>query len=72
MLDMLSCVYGDSAERERYSNILDMLSDLNLMMDRPKFLQGLDMNKLSSTGLQLDQIVISREKELETIRSCYK
>jgi hypothetical protein len=41
VFDMLSCVYGDLAGRESYTDIHEVLSDLKLMMDRPKFLARL-------------------------------
>jgi energy-coupling factor transporter ATP-binding protein EcfA2 len=72
IFNMLNCVYGDLSGDECYTNIADVQSDLQLMMDKPKYLQGLDANEMSSPNLQLNDISIPREEELQSILSSYR
>ncbi|KAL3767422.1 hypothetical protein ACHAWO_010078 [Cyclotella atomus] len=65
---MLDCVYGDFADEDSYSHLTEVEFDLQLMIDQPKFLLGLDMD----TSSQLSDISISREEEVQTILSCYR
>jgi hypothetical protein len=71
LFNMLCCVYGDLGEDERYTNISDLTSDLQFMLDKPSTcLRSLDTNKLSA-GLPLSEMNIPREEEFKTIISCY-
>jgi hypothetical protein len=40
--NMLECVYGDMSGEERYISMVDVTSDLKLMLDKPEFLRGLE------------------------------
>jgi len=71
VFNMVGSIYGDMSGNESYKNISDVLSDLQLIMNNPKFLQDLDTEKLSKSGLSLDELVVPRVKELELIMSCY-
>eukprot|EP00956_Cyclotella_meneghiniana_P019693 scaffold34064_cov121-Cyclotella_meneghiniana.AAC.9 len=72
IFNMLASVYGDLSGNETYITMADVASDLQLMIDKPsKFLQGLDMDKLSVSGLPISEFEIAREEEFETIKSCY-
>jgi hypothetical protein len=72
ILDMLDCVYGEFSRNECYTKMTDVTVDLQLMIDKPhKFLRGLDVEKLSVTGLPLNVTVFSRERELACIQACY-
>ena len=72
IFNMLASVYGDLSGNETYISMADVASDLQLMIDKPsKFLQGLDMDKLSESGLPINELDIPREEEFETIKSCY-
>jgi predicted ATPase len=72
IFNMLECVYGDLSGDECYTNITDVMLDLQLMMNKPKFFYGLDIHELSSHGLQLHDISIPREEELQSILSSYR
>jgi predicted ATPase len=75
--NMLDCVYGDLASEDSYSHMAEIESDLQLMLDQPKFLQGLNMETITpssqslSTSSQLSEVSISREQEIQSILSCY-
>eukprot|EP00956_Cyclotella_meneghiniana_P030448 scaffold76682_cov82-Cyclotella_meneghiniana.AAC.8 len=72
IFNMLDSVYGDLSGIESYKNMIQVASDLQLMIDKPsKFLQGLDMEKLSVSGLPIAEVEIPRGEELEAIKSCY-
>ena len=72
VFNMLDGVYGDLSGNECYTKLSDISLDLQLMMDKPsKFVQDLDAAKLSLSGLQLDETVIPRDEQLETLQSCY-
>jgi hypothetical protein len=72
ILNLLNCVYGDLAGRDCCTDMTDVAHEVQLMIDRPsKFLQCLDMEKLSSSGLPLSDLSIPREQEFEAIKSCY-
>lgn len=43
IFNMLDCVYGDMSGNETYQCIADVLYDLQLMLDHPKYLRGLNM-----------------------------
>jgi hypothetical protein len=68
IFNMLDCVHGELSGDECYNAICDIKSDLQLMLDKPKFLRGLET---SICGLQLNEISISREEEIQYIVSCY-
>ena len=72
ILNMLDCVYGDLAGKDCYSNMTDVVSDLQLMLDKPsKFLWGTTLDTFSS-DLQSSDMNIQREDEFETIKSCFR
>jgi hypothetical protein len=71
--NMLDCIHGDLGGEECYTKLSDVTFDLHLMQSKPsKFLRDLDMDRLSLEGLQLDENAISRNDELESIKSCYR
>eukprot|EP00804_Cyclotella_cryptica_P027949 CCRYP_003834-RA/>CCRYP_003834-RA protein AED:0.03 eAED:0.03 QI:51/1/1/1/0.66/0.5/4/541/1215 len=73
ILNMLDCVYGDFSGTECYTKMVDVISDLNLMKDKPdKFLRDLDLEILSMRGLDLGDTVFSREDKLASIEACYR
>ncbi|KAL3768174.1 hypothetical protein ACHAWO_006544 [Cyclotella atomus] len=74
ILNMLDCVCGVFAGKDTYSHLREVQFDLQLMLDKPKILRGLNMDTLSSQskGSQLDEISISREQEVQSILSCYR
>lgn len=73
IFNMLDCIYGDLGGDECYVKLTDVMFDLQLMRDKPeKFMRDLDMDKLSLSGLQLDENAIPREAELECIKGCYR
>ncbi|KAL3805300.1 hypothetical protein HJC23_009007 [Cyclotella cryptica] len=73
IFNMIDCIDGDFSRDECYTKIADIASDLQLMLDKPsKFLQDLDLEKLSLSGLQLSESVLSRQEEFESIQSCYR
>ncbi|KAL3798700.1 hypothetical protein HJC23_004451 [Cyclotella cryptica] len=73
IFNMLDCIHGDFSGDECYTKIADIVSDLQLMIDKPsKFLRDPDLEKLSSSGLQLNGSLFSRQDEFETIQSCYR
>lgn len=49
----------------------DIRADLHLMLEKPKFLQGMNMNQLP-LGLQLGEITIPREEEIKSVTSRYQ
>jgi hypothetical protein len=69
--NMFESIHGDMSGDES-SKLSDVRADLSLMFESPKFLQDLDTGKLSLSGLQLNEIVIPRIKELEDIQSSYR
>jgi hypothetical protein len=74
ILNMLNCVCGVFAGTDSYLQLREVQFDLQLMLDKPKILRGLNMDALSSQsqGSQLDEISVSREQEVESILSCYR
>jgi predicted ATPase len=73
ILNMLNAVYGDSGGDECYSHITDVTADLKLMLSGPsKFLWGLNISSISSTGLQLCEMDIPREHEFQSIKYCFQ
>ena len=71
ILNMLNSVYGDLSGNESYTNMSDVAHDLQLMIDKPyKFLRGLDMDKLSVSGLPIHENEIHK-KEFGALKSCY-
>jgi hypothetical protein len=69
IFNMLDCVHGELSGGECYDVMADIRSDLQLMLDKPKFLRDLE---LSTCGLQLNEISIPREEEIQSILSCYQ
>ena len=73
ILNMLECVYGEYSGDHCYHRMLGVAHDLHLIENKPhKFLQDLNTNKLTLTGLPWDEIEINRAKELDAIKSCYR
>ena len=80
LLNMFDCVHGDFAGNDCYSNLDDIVSDLQLMIGKPtKFLWGfqsmiMDQSSSSSNAQMqlLSGMEISRDKEFGLIGSCYK
>ena len=57
IFNMLDSVYGELSGNESYTSTTQVASDLQLMIDKPsKFLQGLDMEKLSVSGLPIAEV----------------
>ena len=72
VFNMLDSVYGDLSGEESYNEMKDVEFDLQLMLSKPKFLQGLNMNELSSSScLQLNNNSSLREEELQSIQCSY-
>eukprot|EP00804_Cyclotella_cryptica_P014201 CCRYP_005628-RA/>CCRYP_005628-RA protein AED:0.02 eAED:0.02 QI:105/1/1/1/1/1/2/1150/1171 len=72
IFNMLDCIYGDFSGDESSTKMSDFTSDLQLMIEKPaKFLRDLDLEKLTLSGLELNESFLSREDELESIKSCY-
>eukprot|EP00956_Cyclotella_meneghiniana_P029963 scaffold74360_cov68-Cyclotella_meneghiniana.AAC.3 len=71
LLNLLEVVYGDLGGNDCYTNMSDVVSDLQRMLDMPEFLQGIDIERLSVTGLPVDEFAISRKEELAAILSSY-
>ena len=70
--NMLDCVYGESAGKEVYTNLADVMADLQLMMTKPeKFLRGLNTIDMTLTGLPMHEFVVPREEGMNIIKSCY-
>lgn len=69
--NLLESVYGNFAGNDCYLQIVDVVTDLQLMIDKPSFRQGLDMNNLP-LGLPLGELKISRVKEVQSIKSSYR
>lgn len=72
MFNMLDCVHGDLSTDECYIDMADVKSDLQLMMDNPKFLRGLTVDAMASPSDQLTKLAIPREKEYEAIQASYR
>ncbi|KAL7487783.1 hypothetical protein ACHAW6_013360 [Cyclotella cf. meneghiniana] len=73
VLNMLDCIHGDFSGNDCYTKIVDVTTDLQLMMDQPdKFLRNLDVEKLLISGLDLNENVFLREDELASIQSSYQ
>jgi hypothetical protein len=71
IFNMLDTVHGDSQGKDCYSQMSDITADLGLMLSEPaKFLHGIDTTTMCS-GLQLNEMDISREDEFQSIKSCY-
>eukprot|EP00956_Cyclotella_meneghiniana_P001108 scaffold1292_cov71-Cyclotella_meneghiniana.AAC.8 len=72
IFNMLDSVHGYLSGNESYTNMAQVAYDLQLMIDKPsKFQRGLDMDKVSVSGLPINDIDIPREEEFEAIKSCY-
>ena len=71
--NMIDCINGDLRGEEAYQSMSDVRNDLQLMMDKPnRFLYDMDIDKLSATGLQLNEAVFGREAQFAAIQSVYK
>eukprot|EP00956_Cyclotella_meneghiniana_P001105 scaffold1292_cov71-Cyclotella_meneghiniana.AAC.5 len=58
IFNMLDSVYGDLSGNESYTNMAQVAYDLQLMSDKPsKFLRGLDMDKVSVSGLPINDMI---------------
>lgn len=71
MLDAIKC---DLSGNETYSQMIDVACDLRLMLDKPgTFLYGIDVGRLSVTGLQISETTIfGREREIATLQESYR
>jgi hypothetical protein len=69
--NLLESVYGDFAGNECYVQMDEVITDLQLMIDKPRFRKGLDMNNLPP-GLPLGELKIPRTKEFQSIESSYR
>lgn len=71
MLDAIKC---DLSGNDTYSQMIDVACDLRLMLDKPgTFLNGIDMGRLSATGLQISETTIfCREREIATLEESYR
>eukprot|EP00804_Cyclotella_cryptica_P026389 CCRYP_020284-RA/>CCRYP_020284-RA protein AED:0.07 eAED:0.07 QI:0/0.5/0.2/1/1/1/5/346/1279 len=70
--NMIDCINGDFMGNESYSGIADVTSDLQLMLDKPSiYLHDLDVDKLSQTGLELNDTVFERNDELASLKCSY-
>lgn len=68
--NMVNCVDGDD---EAYSRLSDVISDLQLMLDKPtQFLHDLDLEMISMRGLQLNETIFGRNAELATLQDSYR
>ena len=73
IFNMMESVYGDLSGEESYNEMSAITFDLQLMLSRPKFLYGLNMNQLSSSScLQFDNNSMMREEEFQSIQSSYQ
>lgn len=73
IFNMLDTIYGCMGGDECYTKLADVNFDLQLMQSKPeKFLRDLDMDKLSLSGLQLNDNAIPRDTEFECIKGCYR
>jgi hypothetical protein len=68
----MECVYGEFGGEEVYTNIADLCSDLELLSTEPHLLRGIDTEKLSLTGLQMNEVIVSRTEEYDSVISSYK
>jgi hypothetical protein len=69
--NLLEPVYGDFAGNECYVQMDEVITDLQLMIDKPRFRRGLDMNNLPP-DLPLGELKIPRIKEFQSIESSYR
>jgi hypothetical protein len=68
IFNIIDCAHGELSGEECYIDMAGIRSDLQLMLDKPKFLRGLE---LLTCGLQLNEITITRDKEIKSVLSCY-
>jgi hypothetical protein len=71
IFDMLDCIHGDQKGNESYLSVKEVTKDLQLMIDKPKFLRNLNMLQQSRTGLQMPDAFIPRHEEIASVISCY-
>jgi predicted ATPase len=71
-LNMMECVYGEFGGEEVYTNVADLISDLELLSTEPPLLRGIDTEKLSLNGLQMNEFIVSRTEEYDSVISSYK
>lgn len=70
--NMIDSINGDLSGNEAYKDISDVKNDLQLMTERPvQFLYELDLDRLSVTGLKLNETTFGREEEFARIKSLY-
>ena len=71
--NMIDSINGDLSGEESYSNMEDVRNDLQLLLEKPNdFLHDIDIEKVSVTGLQLNESMIGRENELLTLQTSYR
>jgi len=70
--NMLDCKSGNFSEDETYHQMIDVRNDLRLMLDKPsKFLHNPGIEKISVSGLELNNSVYGQEGELSALKECY-
>ncbi|KAL3792871.1 hypothetical protein HJC23_004796 [Cyclotella cryptica] len=71
--NMIDCVNGDFMSDDSYEDMSHVLSDLQLMLEKPSiFLHNLDVDKLSRTGLELNDIDFVRDNEYVSLQCAYQ
>lgn len=71
--NMIDCISGDMRGNEAYDKISDVIRDLQLMIEKPHtYLQELDIDKTTLTGLELKQAVFMRDAEYASLQCAYR
>lgn len=70
--NMIDSINGDFCGDGAYQRMSDVRSDLLLMLEKPdQFLRNLDLEKLSVTGLKINETVFGREGEFASLQQSY-
>jgi len=72
--NMIDCAQGDFSDDEAYSCMLDVQTDLKLMLENPDiYLSDLDLDLLCKVGLQMDKTATGwgREAEFASLKQAY-
>ena len=71
--NMLDCINGDLSGDEAYHTISDVRDDLQLMLEKPdRYLHGMNLEQMSATGLQLNEVMFNRGAELAALKDSYR
>eukprot|EP00804_Cyclotella_cryptica_P021186 CCRYP_001485-RA/>CCRYP_001485-RA protein AED:0.02 eAED:0.02 QI:1/1/1/1/1/1/2/1352/1114 len=71
--NMIDCINGDFMGNDSYCQMSEVTSDLQLMLSKPSvYLHDLDVNRISVTGLELDEATFVRDEELASLQSAYQ